>query len=260
MISIVTPTYNSEKYLEECIQSIMQQEYTEYEHIIIDGGSTDKTLDIIKKYEGKYHMKWISEPDKGMYDAISKGFAMAKGEILCWLNSDDRFFPWTLKIVSDVLSDSKIMWVHGIPAYMTEKGIPYLNYQNEKCYKREMIAAGWYDGQRNGCIQQESTFWKRTLYDVSGGLDVNYKMAGDFHLWRDFAKYADLYTINTVLAAFRIHSGQKSAARSKYIAEIGEITGFQKLLCKLKLYKLISRRIERRYGNEFSLLVSERSR
>ena len=102
-VSIVTPTYNSEEYLEKCIQSIMGQSHTDYEHIIVDGGSKDRTIEIIKKYENQYNMIWISEPDQGMYDAIAKGFRMATGDILCWLNSDDFYMPWTLKEVSTIL-------------------------------------------------------------------------------------------------------------------------------------------------------------
>lgn len=101
MISIITPTYNSEKYLEKCILSILQQGCCEYEHIIVDGGSTDGTLSIIRKYEKLYPMKWISEKDNGMYDAIAKGFKLASGDIFCWLNSDDMYMPWTLRAVSN---------------------------------------------------------------------------------------------------------------------------------------------------------------
>ncbi len=111
MISIVTPTYNSEKYLEECILSIKNQKFTDYEHIIVDGKSSDRTLDIIKKYDGTYPMRWISEKDKGMYDAISKGFKIAKGDIFCWLNSDDMYMPWTLAAVDAVIKKKEF---HGV--------------------------------------------------------------------------------------------------------------------------------------------------
>ena len=91
-ILIVTPCYNAERYIEYCIKSIKSQSYTNFEHIIVDGGSTDGTLDIIRKYEGSYNMRWLSEPDDGMYDAITKGFALSSGDIYAWLNSDDMGF------------------------------------------------------------------------------------------------------------------------------------------------------------------------
>ena len=99
-ISIVTPTFNSEEYLETCILSIRNQHYENLEHIIVDGGSTDSTLEIIRKYELDYPLRWISEPDDGMYDAINKGFSMSSGDILAWLNSDDFYFPWTCEVVA----------------------------------------------------------------------------------------------------------------------------------------------------------------
>ena len=105
LISIVTPTYNSEEYLEDCILSIKNQKARNFEHIIIDGGSTDSTLSIIRKYENTYPMKWISEPDNGMYDAIAKGFRLAKGEIYCWLNSDDMYMPWTCLAIEKIFKE-----------------------------------------------------------------------------------------------------------------------------------------------------------
>ena len=102
--SIITPCYNSEKYLEECIKSIMSQKYKDFEHIIVDGGSTDGTLDILKKYERLYNMRWISEKDDGMYDAINKGMRMANGDVLSWINSDDVYHPWTLFSVNKIMS------------------------------------------------------------------------------------------------------------------------------------------------------------
>lgn len=110
MISIVTPTYNSEQYLEDCIQSIMKQRYKDYEHIVVDGGSSDGTIDILKKYENQYPLRWISEKDRGMYDAIRKGFKMARGDIFCWLNSDDMFMPWTLQVVGKVMKNSRVQY------------------------------------------------------------------------------------------------------------------------------------------------------
>lgn len=91
-ISIVTPSYNQGQFIEETILSVKNQDYPNIEHIIVDGGSTDRTLEILKKYEGTYKIYWISEPDEGQADAVNKGFALAKGEIIGWLNSDDVYF------------------------------------------------------------------------------------------------------------------------------------------------------------------------
>lgn len=106
-ISIVTPCYNAETYIKECIESVKCQTYDNYEHIIVDGASTDCTIKIIRAFDGCYPMQYISEKDDGMYDAIVKGFSIASGDIFCWLNSDDMFVQkGTLDIVNDVIGRS----------------------------------------------------------------------------------------------------------------------------------------------------------
>lgn len=100
LVSIITPSYNQGKFIEETIQSVLNQDYPNIEYIVIDGGSTDNTIDILKKYEGR--LRWISEPDKGQSDAINKGFAMARGSMMAWLNSDDTYLPGTVNKVVDI--------------------------------------------------------------------------------------------------------------------------------------------------------------
>lgn len=240
LISIITPTYNSEKYLEDCILSIKNQISCNFEHIIVDGGSTDSTISIIKRYENTYPMKWISEPDNGMYDAISKGFMMASGDIFCWLNSDDRYMPWTCLAVEKIFQDQRIEWCSGLPAQMNEGGILYLMSDKMIKYPSYCIKKGWMDGQRCGCIQQESCFWRRELYEKVGGIDTKYKLAGDYHLWLKFSKHAKLISYNTVLAGFRVHEGQKSQDRKKYYTETGHLSFLEKKMCELNVYKMVN--------------------
>lgn len=251
MISIVTPTYNSEKYLEDCIKSIINQTYKNYEHIIIDGGSSDKTLDIIKSYDGKYPMRWVSEKDHGMYDAIAKGFGMAKGDIFCWLNSDDMYMPWALEVVSRVIgtvvNGHEIKWCMGKDSRFTDDGINYQVATRKKVFPRIIIAKGWMDGKRLGCLQQESSFWKRDLYERAGGLNGEFKYAGDYHLWKNFAKTENLYVLNTVLGGFRIHEGQKSSDVNAYLNETEKHTKLQNMAAKLKVYKILARILEHAY-------------
>lgn len=240
MISIVTPVFNCEKYLEKCILSIISQTYTNYEHIIVDGGSTDGTLDIIKKYEGKYNMHWISEPDKGMYDAIAKGFRMSKGDVLCWLNSDDMYMPWTLQVVADTFYTRKVQWVTGIASQINEKGHCYVLGKSIIIYPQFCIKRGWMDSRRIGCVQQESTFWSRKLYEQVNGIDSKYKLAGDHHLWKSFAQKEKLYTVNSLLATFRVHSEQKSSDKIAYFNEEGKISKLQEILIKCKFYRIVN--------------------
>ncbi|MCQ2370487.1 MAG: glycosyltransferase [Akkermansia sp.] len=219
MVSIVTPTYNSEEFLEECILSIKGQRRQNFEHIIVDGCSTDGTLDIIRKYEGTYPMRWISEKDGGMYEAIAKGFRMAKGDIFAWLNSDDMYMPWATYAMERICKTGRVQWCTGIPAHYNAAGMQYVPYFSIPLYAWPLLKKGWYDGQRLGWIQQESSFWTRQLYESAGGLDTGLKYAGDYDLWCRFAQFAPLYSTNVVVGGFRKHKGQKSSAWEKYRAE-----------------------------------------
>lgn len=248
MISVVTPTYNSEEYLEECIQSLLAQKFKDFEHIVVDGGSSDGTISILKKYEGQYNLRWISEPDEGMYDAIRKGFRMAQGDIFCWLNSDDMYMPWTFEVIHRLMESNengrKIQWCVGRDSRFTADGINYITSNKIRVFPKELIRKGWMDGQRLFCLQQESSFWSRELYEAVGGINTKYKLAGDFYLWKAFAEKEDLYSLNTVLAGFRIHPGQKSSDVQKYLNEVGKISNVQRICARLKVYKLVWRILE----------------
>jgi len=226
LISIITVVYNGEQFLEETIQSVINQTYNNVEYIIIDGGSTDETVDIIKKYEDRIDY-WISEKDHGMYEAIHKGFTVAQGEIFAWLNADDIYYPWTLKTVSKVFTNNAIQWLTGIPTHINEKS-EMINVEHPKYYFKYFITKGYYRGDNFGFIQQESTFFSKSLYTKSP-LNIDLKLAGDYKLWIDFAKSKNLYTLKTVLASFRIHEKQKSSDIKKYYEECDSIQNFMKV-------------------------------
>lgn len=218
--SIITPVYNGAAFLEECILSVKNQLYRNYEHIIVDGGSTDGTLDILRKYEGTYPMRWISEKDNGMYDAICKGFRMADGDYCAWLNSDDIYFPWSLSVAAECLK--RVHWCTGLRGALDAQGRLY-HVDGHTVFRQKWIARGYY-GQVFPPIQQESTFWTRDLWERAGGSDISScKLAGDWKLWTLFARHEPLYTVTDLIGCFRVHAGQLSSDMGKYQAEISRM-------------------------------------
>lgn len=223
-ISIITPSFNQAEFLEDAIKSILTQEYPNLEYIIIDGGSTDGSIEIIKKYA--HHLCfWCSEPDKGQYDALNKGFSYATGEIMGWLNSDDMQLPWTLKTVASIMvALPEVKWLTTLrPILWDYSGYCY-DVLNIKGYSLEAFLSGLYIPQKGkrtlGFIQQESTFWHKSLWqEVGAYISSKAKLAGDFHLWCRFYSQTDLYGTHSPLAGFRNQAHQKSSNMEEYIDE-----------------------------------------
>lgn len=222
-ISIVTPSYNQGEFIEATIDSILTQNYPNLEYIIIDGGSTDGSIDIIKKYEKHLHF-WCSEPDAGQYDAINKGFARSSGEIMAWLNSDDMYCPWALKTVADAMSEfSEIEWLTTLNPGFWDCYSFCLGFGSIPGYSRQAFLDGCHLPQNAsgiGWIQQESTFWRRSLWQkVNQSISVDFKLAGDFDLWSRFFQHTDLYAIQAPLGGFRLQANQKSRQFEEYLID-----------------------------------------
>jgi glycosyltransferase involved in cell wall biosynthesis len=217
VITVVTPNYNQGDFLERTILSVLDQKYPNLEYIIIDGGSTDNSEAIIKKFEDRLHY-WVSEKDDGMYYAINKGFSKSSGEIMCWINSDDVLWEYSLFKIAELFSALKHMqWLQGYPSVIDEQG--ELMYQREPVSSKYHYYLGIYRKDFS-FIQQESTFWRRGLWERSGGkLNTKYGLAADFDLWMRFFKYAALYCTKQQLAAFRKREGQKSGDGKQYLQE-----------------------------------------
>jgi glycosyltransferase involved in cell wall biosynthesis len=223
-ISLVTPSFNQAEFIEATIQSILSQGYPNLEYIIIDGGSTDGSVEIIKKYEKHLHF-WCSESDAGQYDAINKGFAHSTGEIMAWLNSDDMYFSWTLKTVASIMSElPEVEWLTTLsPAYWDWHGFCY-GIGSIAGYSRKAYLDGFHLPGHNktylGWIQQESTFWKRNLWQkVGGSIATEFSLAGDFDLWSRFYSHADLYGTPSPLGGFRFQPNQRSRQIEQYLVE-----------------------------------------
>ncbi len=205
-ISIVTPSFNQAEYLEECIDSVLGQNYPNLEYIIMDGASTDASVDIIKKHE-KYLTYWQSQTDGGQYAAIQVGFEKSSGQIMAWLNSDDKYHPDALAKAAYIFSErSDIQWLTGRHSAWNAAG--------------KLINVGWIpqwsrsfylDPNLKLYIQQEGTFWTRRLWDKAGArMDTSLQYAGDAELWIRFFRFAELHSLDTWLAGFRHHQGQKT--------------------------------------------------
>ncbi len=204
-ITIVTPVYNQVDFLEATIQSVIEQNYPNLEYIVVDGGSTDGTIEIIKKYEANITY-WVTELDDGMYDALNKGFNVSSGEIMGWINSDDILLPNSLFQMAGLFTDlPDVKWIQGLNTIINLKG--YIVYTKiPKRFSLYTFLIGEYKW-----IQQESTFWRRTLWQAAGGrIKSSLKLAGDFELWFRFFQYDKLYYVNIPIGAWRMRPGQMS--------------------------------------------------
>ncbi len=230
-ISIVTPCLNSEKYIADTIQSVITQrgDFTA-EYLIVDGGSTDSTLEIIRMFKrlledfGKLlgrnvSLTCVSEKDHGMYDALAKGLKSATGDIVAYINSDDYYQPNTFSAVAEIFDRyPEVEWLTGMQLFYNEVGSIMQTWLPFK-YDRDWIQKGMY-GTLLPFIEQEAVFWRRKLLDF---VDLQrlreYKLAGDFYLWHTFSQHAELYIVNSCLGGFRFSSNQLSKQLDKYYEE-----------------------------------------
>ncbi|MEO6456043.1 MAG: glycosyltransferase family 2 protein [Ginsengibacter sp.] len=211
-ISIVTPSFNQGKYIEKTIQSVLDQGYPNLEYIIIDGGSTDNTIDVIKKYES-HIAYWISEKDKGQTDAINKGFAKCSGEIFNWINSDDYYEPETFKKLSTFFtSNPSINIVCG-----REWGFNDANSADKILHAGSVIKNNVYETIRYGIIDQPCTFFRKKNIDEFFPLDISLHFVMDRQLWWNYLlKYGqqNILVTNEIFTNFRFHPQSKSSGEA----------------------------------------------
>lgn len=199
----MTPSLNQRPFIEAMLKSVHDQDYPELEHIVIDGGSTDGSLEVIEQYDPKLSF-WSSEPDEGQTDALVKGFAHATGEVYCWLNSDDLFAPGALwEVASYFNSHPAVRFVYGDSQWVDTEG-------NQIKPKREHRWNRFVWLNDHNFIPQPSTFWRSDLYGEVGGLDPSFNLAMDADLWIRFAEVTRPVHVRRTWSTMRFYPEQKN--------------------------------------------------
>lgn len=205
LVSIVTPSFNQARYIEATIRSVLEQDYPRIEYLIVDGGSTDGTVEIIKKYEGRIGW-WVSEQDKGQTDAINKGFARAKGDILAWLNSDDTYEPGAVAAaVKYLMEHPGVGMVYGDCNFINEEGQVIGRFRAAQTDYR-LLRQGYVH------IPQQTMFFRAELWKQVGPLDPSFYFAMDYDLWIRLAARTQLKYVPQTWANFRLHTSGKTIA------------------------------------------------
>ena len=202
-VSIITPSYNQGQFLEASILSVLEQDYPNLEYIVVDGGSKDNSVEIIKKYQDRFTW-WVSEKDRGHADALNKGFSRATGEILAWLNSDDIYFPGAVsEAVSILTSHPKVGMVYGDADLIDDSGVTMGRFASKQTSYRQMLRGSVH-------IPQATTFFRADLWRQVGPLDLSLFFSFDYDLWVKFAKASEILYVPKRWAQFRIHEAGKT--------------------------------------------------
>lgn len=198
--SILTPSFRQGVYIRQNIESVLQQGWPDIEHIVVDGGSKDDTVDILSSYP---HLKWVSEKDEGQADALGKGLRMATGEIVGWINSDDYYFDGVIKKVAEAFADPAVQWVIGDISILDEASGEFVPMSSPE--------VSWESLQRNpDIVRQQGTFFRREFLLQAGGWNKQFFMVMDFDLWVRLAKRSKPLMLKKQFAVFRIQKDQKS--------------------------------------------------
>ncbi|MCK4348105.1 MAG: glycosyltransferase [Thermoplasmatales archaeon] len=227
-ISIVTPSLNQGQFIEQTILSVLNQNYPKIEYIVMDGGSTDNTLEILKKYENR--LIWESGPDTGQSDAINKGFRMATGEILAWLNSDDFYEEGAFLSVAEYFCQNiQCGVVYGNLTHVDESGQYLAKYEGPNLDQNTLIHVDPHG------VRQQSTFFHRNAVEQSGFLDEKLEFVMDYELLIRLGDVCRFCFVDKNLAFFRIRESAKSVSMGNKMKQTVEIL-----------------RVSRKYGRKLS--------
>jgi glycosyltransferase involved in cell wall biosynthesis len=206
LVSIITPSFNQGLFIEEAILCVKDQNYPNIEHLIIDGGSTDGTLDVIRRYEGVYNLRWVSEPDEGQADALNKGFKLARGEVLGWLNADDTYQPGAVRsAVTWLQSHPAVDLVYGHSNYIDESG-EILHTNTTPRFSLEKLL--W-----SNIIPQAAMFFRGRIVEEIGGVKPHLHYVMDWEFVLRIARNYKVQRVPVVWGNFRITPGTKSVEK-----------------------------------------------
>jgi len=213
-VSIITPSYNQGEYLEETIQSVLNQTYKNIEYIIIDGGSKDQSVDVLRRNQDRLSF-WVSEPDKGQADAINKGLKKATGELVCWINSDDLLYPNFVKDrVRQFAENKSIDFIYGDVEQGVDLKERYLRKGAKSDFKTMLLTL-------DVPIPQQSTMWRKSLMGKIGYLQPQWHVLLDREYFMRIALHANILYIPGAVGFFRNHDQSKSVAEwSKWAKEL----------------------------------------
>jgi len=221
-ISIITPSYNCREFIAQTISSVLDQAYPNLEYIVIDGGSNDGTAQVIEQFSSQLAY-WHTQKDGGQYDAINQGFSKSTGDILCWLNADDMLLPRSLFVVGEIFSQlPEVDWISSLLPTSWDANGYLARVDPLPGFNRQAFLDGLFlpsTAKKGYWMQQESTFWRRSLWEKSGASMPDFKLAGDFALWCRFYQHAELYGVTYPLGGFRMLEGQRSEDYLGYMAE-----------------------------------------
>ena len=221
-ISVVTPSYNQAEFLEQTIRSVLDQDYPNLEYIIQDGGSTDGSVEIIKKYADRIDF-WESGPDGGQSAAINKGFERATGDFIMWINSDDMLAPGCLKAIAELDELQTNRLIVGCCEFIDKNGVYIKKHQTSITCLTDMFRL-WDIWYKHGQIVQPETIFCRQLYARTGGLDADNHYCMDYDLWIRMLKLGGVLKVVPVdVGIFRRHEAQKISDKQEVLNELCKV-------------------------------------